>query len=452
MSESNTRLESLAIENFQSHERSALVLHPGINAMVGDSDCGKSAIMRALLWCVTNSPQGDAYVSNWNKDAKGKAKKPTSVTIGTATGPVTRKRDKDFNGYVLGDGDRVFEALRTDVPAEVAAKFNLGPVNIQRQMDPPFMVSLTPGEAARYINGLVDLSIIDEALSAVNSKARDTSGELKYAKAQVETRKAELDALDWVDELEALAELARCAETRLQEARKRAATLSESLEAWETARKRSESLGTALEDIGGTLDRLERVSRDLDKSIRENNRVASSFRDYVAAKEKARGMDKVEQAGELLSRADGIRHRIEKARAVLDGNGLRQYDAARPTAVLDLEAIEKTIREAVGLQDRLTEARKVLREGEALGGFETAYRAARLDLGPAEATLSRLSRMESALHGCREELDRNRAALCNYGTALGAIERADAGIKEAYAGLDGQVCPVCGRPLHLCET
>jgi exonuclease SbcC len=65
-------IDSLSIQNFQSHEKTELEFDEGINIIIGQSDSGKSAILRALNWVVNNKPNGEAFKSNWGGDTKVK--------------------------------------------------------------------------------------------------------------------------------------------------------------------------------------------------------------------------------------------------------------------------------------------------------------------------------------------------------------------------------------------
>ena len=56
-------IQSLKIQNFQSHKNSELVFSEGINIITGSSNNGKTAILRALGWVITNRPQGLAFKS-----------------------------------------------------------------------------------------------------------------------------------------------------------------------------------------------------------------------------------------------------------------------------------------------------------------------------------------------------------------------------------------------------
>ena len=79
-------IQSVHIQNFQSHKNSTLEFSPGVNIIVGTSDSGKTAIIRALRWVVWNRPSGDSLRSTWG----GK----TSVEICLDKGSVERSKDR----------------------------------------------------------------------------------------------------------------------------------------------------------------------------------------------------------------------------------------------------------------------------------------------------------------------------------------------------------------------
>lgn len=448
-------LFSLTIENFQSHEKTRLKLHQGINALVGDSDCGKSAVMRALLWCITNAPQGVAHVSNWAKNKKGDIKERCEVCVSASGGVVTRTRSKDENGYTLDDGGsdaRKFSALRTDVPAEVADALNIGPVNIQRQLDPPFLISATPGEAARYINSLVDLQVIDEALSIVNGMNRDTANELKFSQAAQEKRQAEFDALDWVETLQELARQAEDLEHRRDELHAKASDMIVDLKAWESASRRAAMLEADRMEIANRLDQVDRISDRLDRAIAAHNRVSQSYSEYGAEKKRSAGLEAVEHASGLLDRAAQLEAQVAHKTDQLDAlvGALEDYDAAARYLLIDADRLE----DLLGVLNRtgaaIVEGRRVL-EDNGLKEYDRAAPVAALDLGAVEGKLSRLNRIRSTLQGCRDDLEQKRADLRIFGTNRGLLEGADKRLQEALRALDGQICPCCGRPMHACE-
>ena len=65
-------IKSIQIKNIQSHKDTSLEFSPGINAIVGSSNNGKSAVLRALYWARYNRPLGtDTLLSHWAVDKKG---------------------------------------------------------------------------------------------------------------------------------------------------------------------------------------------------------------------------------------------------------------------------------------------------------------------------------------------------------------------------------------------
>lgn len=148
-------LKSLHIQNFQSHKSTVLELEPGVNAIVGPTNSGKSAVIRALKWLVYNVPNGEAFRSNWGGD--------TEVHAEFADGHVSRVRDKTFNGYILNMEDK-FKGFGRGVPEPVIQFLNMEEINFQGQLDPPFLLSKSPGERGAFINKLANLDIIDKTV------------------------------------------------------------------------------------------------------------------------------------------------------------------------------------------------------------------------------------------------------------------------------------------------
>jgi len=69
-------IETVEVENFQSHKRTVLELSPGVNVIKGRSHSGKSSIVRAIRWVLLNQPRGTHFVSHFKKK-----KEETSVGI-----------------------------------------------------------------------------------------------------------------------------------------------------------------------------------------------------------------------------------------------------------------------------------------------------------------------------------------------------------------------------------
>ena len=169
-------IKSIRLLNFQSHADTTLKFSEGVNIIIGASDSGKTAIIRALRWMVTNRPSGDSFRSTWG----GK----TSVEMLTDDAHVVRSKDKEGE-YIVGDLH--FKAFGTDVPQEVTDALRFNDINLQQQLDAPFLLSLTPGDVASHFNKIAKFESIDKGNTNVNSAIREITAEIKF-KTQQETQ------------------------------------------------------------------------------------------------------------------------------------------------------------------------------------------------------------------------------------------------------------------------
>ena len=196
-------IKSIELKNIQSHENTKLEFSKGINAIVGSSNNGKSAILRGLYWIKYNRPLGiDTYCSHWNMTEKGTMKGEMSVTVENDSSIITRRRTKDQNQYIV-DG-KVLNVVKTDVPDEVEQGLNLSDTNIQKQLDSPFLLSESSGKVAEYFNKIVRLDIIDKVLSNAESQRRKTKQEIERTEKQIEILENKLSSFDWMNGVDKL--------------------------------------------------------------------------------------------------------------------------------------------------------------------------------------------------------------------------------------------------------
>jgi chromosome segregation ATPase len=155
-------IKTVVIRNFQSHKKSILNLSKGVNVIVGKTDSGKSAIIRALRWLFTNTPSGDAFRSWDGGDTK------VSATFYDMDKKITRIKGNK-NAYIVETLDeqsvvtdkKEYTGIGTDVPEPIENLFNINSINMQAQLDSPFLLSETPGEVARFFNRVAHLDKID---------------------------------------------------------------------------------------------------------------------------------------------------------------------------------------------------------------------------------------------------------------------------------------------------
>lgn len=190
-------LERIEIENFQSHKKTDLKFVPGVNVIIGSSDSGKSAILRAINWVVSNRPLGDSFRSEWGGDTKVKIHTYDKQEI-------ERNKSAGKNEYILNG--QILKAFGTEVPEEVVNALKMDSYNIQSQMDPPFLLSHTPGEAARMLNKAASIDDIDIVISGISSSLTRINNNIKYKEKQLAEYKDKIKQYENLSNIEELVE------------------------------------------------------------------------------------------------------------------------------------------------------------------------------------------------------------------------------------------------------
>jgi exonuclease SbcC len=200
-------IKSIEIENFQSHKYSKLDLSENLNVIVGPSDNGKSAIIRALKWCLFNEPKGSEFIrfdSNYCR-----------VTLTLSDGvKIIRERTKTKNSYrLIKDGEElVFEGFGNDIPLEILEAHRIRKIkidkdndlclNLSEQLEGPFLLSQPNSFKSKAIGKIVGLNIIDEAIKDINKDINLIQSDSKVIKDNLSEINKKIDSLSYVNELE----------------------------------------------------------------------------------------------------------------------------------------------------------------------------------------------------------------------------------------------------------
>lgn len=183
-------LEKLTLTNFQAHKSFTLEFDKSITTVVGRSDSGKTSLFRALRLVALNKPAGDAFIKH--------GEDTTSVQLEVDGHTITREKGKK-NLYKLDDQSYTAFGQST-VPESIAKLLNLDELNFQRQFDPPFWLSLSPGEVSRELNEIINLGLIDKTLGEIASRLRKAKSTTEVTKDRLETARKERSELSWVKE------------------------------------------------------------------------------------------------------------------------------------------------------------------------------------------------------------------------------------------------------------
>lgn len=178
----------VSIKDFQRIRSLLLDLGPGVTCLVGPTDAGKSSVLRAVVWAITNRPSGDEMI-RWAQD-----RARVEVTLGGHT--ILRIRGSKKNVYLL-DKKR-YVAFGMEPPEDVTWAAAMDSVNFQTQLDRHFWFSETPGKVSKELNRIIDLSVIDLSLANAAKETKDAAVRLEVAKERSQEANGTSSRLKWV--------------------------------------------------------------------------------------------------------------------------------------------------------------------------------------------------------------------------------------------------------------
>lgn len=177
----------LALKNFQIHKNLTEIEIPEgeTTYLEGDSDTGKSSRLRAIRLLCQNEPAGGSFVTF--KQPRG-----TNAFVGLSFDGhvVERERGKTTNTYRL-DGEE-FKAFGRGVPEPIAKALNLSPYAFQLQGEVPFLIGMSPTDAAKILSDACGLGVIDTAVQTVRGKKTAIEAEIRKADILIESAQERL--------------------------------------------------------------------------------------------------------------------------------------------------------------------------------------------------------------------------------------------------------------------
>lgn len=171
--------KGLYIKAFQSHKKTSLSFHPGLNVIKGKGLSGKTAIWRVIRLLKDNRPLGFRY---HNKSVKGSE---TVVGASLTDGPgITLSKTKKTAVYKI-EGEEPLRKFGQKVPKEIREILNLGSLNLQGQLDPPFLVTESPPEIFRQISQITNSEQLTNWSSIASNRINEFNREAKRQKGKI---------------------------------------------------------------------------------------------------------------------------------------------------------------------------------------------------------------------------------------------------------------------------
>lgn len=259
-------LTDISLSDFQAHKSSILTLSPGVNAITGQSDSGKTSIKRAWQWATTNKSSGlETFLRTGADPDKGLQ----AVLVFADHVSVGRTQSKKQNTYTLqtATGGLQFAAVGTSVPEQVKDALNLSDVNTQSQFDKHFMISYSPGEVGRMLNEVTGLDMIDSLFQHINSVVSNAKANSTQIKLDIDKANAGIDALAFLDEAHTLLNAAKTYADLGYGLEQKAQGLSTLIQHGQLIQERITSLLPVLQ-VGNDLDKIQVFARFADDRAR----------------------------------------------------------------------------------------------------------------------------------------------------------------------------------------
>lgn len=208
-------ITDLILENFQSWQSAQLELAP-ITVIVGKGDSGKSAILRAMIYALTNQG-GDDFIR------RGAARATVAMNVNGHSLVWEKARGKggeyDLDGVKFTKTGQTVPAEIQEVTGfralEVDKNYSVMP-NIHQQFDPPFLVFESGSRMARILGKLTKVDTLVNAQMLARRDLKLAQGNAAVAQKESAEYQKKLDALP---DVEALRDEYREVQQAVQEAK-----------------------------------------------------------------------------------------------------------------------------------------------------------------------------------------------------------------------------------------
>ena len=194
-----SNITDVRLENFQSHLDSRFTFTDGLNVLIGQSDSGKTAVIRGIRWALFNQPRGTDFIRAGSDFVR--------VTVQFENGDkIIRERTASKNRYMIkkaGEEQQVFESFGQHVPEEVLSLHGMRPLRIDRdheltihlaqQLDGPFMLEQPGSMRAKTIGRISGAHYLDAAIRDTSRDLSSLNQSKRWSEEQTEQLQKDLE-------------------------------------------------------------------------------------------------------------------------------------------------------------------------------------------------------------------------------------------------------------------
>lgn len=356
------KITKVVLHNYRGFSHEEFEFTDGLNTIVGKSDAGKSALLKGIDFVLSNNQKGNV-ISNWVLNEKGKIQRGEScwVEIYTSDGHVVRRERTPSNNIYIIDDKPPIKNFSQGVPEDVQKIFNMGEINLQTQFETHFMLNDKPSEVAKTLNKMVNLEVIDEAISNASKILRKIKKQKDASDDNIKKYEGGVAKFDFLEDMERdveeLAELQRVFDqfgldrVRLEEISKNIKYLGSKKETVMTMTDNSNIVNDIL-NLYTSVERLDKKGNllyTLANSIREDEKTLEDLNDIIEnnklANELLDLMQSLDGSNKLYNKVADCADEIEHLETELKGTsdfGKYEKDAENIVSLFeDLSTIKK---------------------------------------------------------------------------------------------------------------
>ena len=193
----NRKLKTLILRDFQLHTHTVIDFTDGLCTIVGSSDNGKTAILRALSWALFNEPIESEIVQH--------NKKHCEVEIHFQDGGIfIRKKGKNLNRAEIKRPEdeqfTVFKNFADKYPEELVEFLGnppksekLGNISYSKQSKKLFIIDESPTHLPGILADLIGVSDIEEAARKTAGDSKSFDKTIKAVEKEIEDITKQID-------------------------------------------------------------------------------------------------------------------------------------------------------------------------------------------------------------------------------------------------------------------
>ncbi|MFB4211194.1 AAA family ATPase [Shouchella sp. JSM 1781072] len=467
---------SVRLENFQSHLDTKIEFSNGLNVVVGQSDSGKTAVLRGVRWALFNQPRGTDFLKVGADFVR--------VTLVLANGAtIVRERTSSKNRYIIKkeeEEDLVLEGFGSIVPEEVMNAHQMRPfridadhewqLQVSQQLEGPFLLEQTGSIRAKTIGRMsgahyLDMAIRDTSkdVSQLSQRVKWKENELDEATKALEPYKPLNDAKKALDQGFSLLADVKKQQQRVQALKQRKEQVSQlnaqeqrlkqsletvkALDTWELLYQTLQQLVLKRQQLRSVQTQWQRVIKDLQtcqlwldktKDLAEIEQQSRSVQDRLTAWVKLDRLQK--QYKQLSANMADASTRLEKTQFLQTFNGTQLQHISEQASVW-----RQLITHAKRLKQMEDEEQRYLKQKNDVDGV--------LDAQQVTETVAQTSKRHETLIAFKEKVQALTKRL-EEGTAFvkHSKQQEEEQLKRYNEALTAlPICPTCGQPLHTEE-